>query len=341
MIRDRLRGEVDPLPAFEARVMRPPGLDGPVGVVRVYESSDTPHVVFSTGSVFVREGAGDTDAKKPGAMQRGNQRYEATEIRSRAQLIELAQRGELAAARVRALMDHRGRSPSLVEERLGLMFERGSQQEWVPVAKDGFGSVIVRVAPYTIGSRFLGWATAAEGFSATLSAAETLGKWKGLTHDWAKPYVEGVSVAIGPIDGIYQHDSLGKPLGTEARVALEANGVAGAALHLEKADLRPRVGVFELADAFVVPPIEAALQVLQEGEFLGRALCQIDFIALDRAVGLEEPSANPAQHVVSMSDLTLPADPDEIKAVARLGTTRLGRSAGLHTWDEPRGMHQL
>jgi hypothetical protein len=76
--------------------------------VRVYESSDTPHVVVSTGSVFVREGAGDTDARKPGTMKRGDKKYEATEIRSRAQLIELAQRGEAAAARVQALMDHRG-----------------------------------------------------------------------------------------------------------------------------------------------------------------------------------------------------------------------------------------
>ena len=58
MIRDRLHGEVDPLPAFEARVMHPPGMDTPIGVVRVYESSDTPHIVVSTGSVFVREGAG-------------------------------------------------------------------------------------------------------------------------------------------------------------------------------------------------------------------------------------------------------------------------------------------
>src|SRR4051812_10734728 len=32
-VRDRLRGEIDPLPAFEARVMR--HADGPVGVVRV------------------------------------------------------------------------------------------------------------------------------------------------------------------------------------------------------------------------------------------------------------------------------------------------------------------
>lgn len=48
-VRDRLRGEIDPLPAFEAKVLEHP--DGRVGVVRVYESTDTPHVALATGAV--------------------------------------------------------------------------------------------------------------------------------------------------------------------------------------------------------------------------------------------------------------------------------------------------
>jgi hypothetical protein len=239
-------------------------------------------------------------------------------------------------------MDYRGRSPSLVESEIGLVFQRVGEHEWQPVANQTFGSVIARIAPYTLPARFRGWATTAEGFSATLQAAETLAKTSGLSADWAKPYVDGVSVAIGPIDGIYQKDVIGKPLGTEARVAVEANGVVGAALHLQEPDapgLRPSMGVFELADAFVVPPIEAALQVLQRGEFLGRAQCQIDFIALGAIVGLEYPSASASYHVEVAGDITLPADSEEIRRVARLGATRLGRSARLATWDEPRGMH--
>jgi predicted HTH transcriptional regulator len=72
MIRNRLRGEVDPLPAFEARTMRLAGADTPVGVVRVYESADTPHIIVSSGAVFVREVAGDTDVaaeRKPGTAR--------------------------------------------------------------------------------------------------------------------------------------------------------------------------------------------------------------------------------------------------------------------------------
>jgi predicted HTH transcriptional regulator len=71
-VRDRLRGEIDPLPAFEAKTIKHG--DGPIGVVRFYEPADTPHVAISSGAVFVREAAGKSDAsdpKKPGGGTRG------------------------------------------------------------------------------------------------------------------------------------------------------------------------------------------------------------------------------------------------------------------------------
>jgi Putative DNA-binding domain len=55
-IRDRLRGEVDPMPPFAAAEWTTP--DGPIGIVRVYESTDTPHMVRRTGAVYVREQGG-------------------------------------------------------------------------------------------------------------------------------------------------------------------------------------------------------------------------------------------------------------------------------------------
>jgi hypothetical protein len=92
MVRDRLRGEVDAMPAFEAKALRPAGMEGPVGVVRVYESVDTPHIVVSSGAVFVREVAGDTDVRK-----RGRRKYEAnpmerSALRSRPEADLLSQR---------------------------------------------------------------------------------------------------------------------------------------------------------------------------------------------------------------------------------------------------------
>jgi hypothetical protein len=100
-IRARLRGEIDPLPAFEARVIQ--HADAPVAVVRVYESSDTPHVVLRSGAVFVREPAetrNAADPKRSGGGSRAERAYQATRIRSRQQILELAERGRHANARV-------------------------------------------------------------------------------------------------------------------------------------------------------------------------------------------------------------------------------------------------
>jgi hypothetical protein len=343
MIRDRLRGEVDPLPAFEAKTMRVPGMNGPIGVVRVYESSDTPHIVIRSGSVFVREVAGDTDAAaplQPGTTQRERRRYEATQIGSRAQLIDLAQRGGVAAARVHALLDYRTRPPSLVEDHIGLAFELVGEQHWQPLFTQDHGSIFVRVAPYTGSERFQGWATTAEGAAAAIAAAETLATVRGLGNDFAKPAPSGVTVDVRPVVGTFHRDAGGKPLWARARTAIESAGVVGVALDLQAADqLRPSMGVFELADKLIVPAIEAALGMLEAGGFLGRALCRIDFVALGQVFGLEWANAHPSLHSHTESDLTLPADADETKAVARLATTALGRSAGLPTWDEPTGLH--
>jgi Putative DNA-binding domain len=343
LIRDRLRGEVDPLPAFEAKTMRLPGLDGAIGVVRVYESSDTPHIVIRSGSIFVREVAGDTDAvapRKPGTTKRDRQRYEATQIRSRAQLIDLAQRGEVAAARVRALLDYRARPPTLVEDHLGLTFELVGEQHWQPRARQDRGSIFVRVAPYTGSERFQGWATTAGGAAAVIAAAEALSNVQGLAKDFAKPTMSGVTVSVRAVEGSYHRDAGGKGLWAAARTAIESAGVVGVALDLQATEeLRPSMGVSEFADAMVVPPIEAALGVLEGGGFLGRALCRIDFVALGRVLGLGWANARASLHSHTESDPTLPADADEIKAVARLAATALGRSAGLPAWDEPRGLH--
>ncbi len=92
-LRHKLRAEVDPLPPFAAEWRESGGET--IGVVRVAESSDTPHVVKKTGSIYVREPGG----KRPIAPV-GDQRM----------LLELARRGE----RARQIAARRpGESPDL------------------------------------------------------------------------------------------------------------------------------------------------------------------------------------------------------------------------------------
>ena len=85
-VRQRLEGHVDPLPSFAAAVTE---LDAKkIGIVRVYESADTPHIL-SDGSVVVREPAQDSKLRK---------RYEPAPVRSHYELLQLAQRGRDARA---------------------------------------------------------------------------------------------------------------------------------------------------------------------------------------------------------------------------------------------------
>jgi Putative DNA-binding domain len=341
ILRDRLRGEVDPLPSFEARVMRLP--EGSVGVVRVYESSDTPHVLLQSGSVLVREAAGEEDvnrAKRPGSKARGRRIYEAAKIRSRAQLIELAQRGEAAARRARDLLDPASPLP-LVSGALGLEFI-ATPDGVEPVTADDFGWVFVRVAPYTLPPRFRAWSTTADAAGAVLDAAEALSKRRGLGNTWIDPQVAGCSVRVPLESGARHRDALGMSLNAEARLAADGAGVVGAALSLAVPGtaLHGRsIGVFELAQEFVAPVIEAALAVLKQGEFLGRALCEIDLVGLGDVFFLEQGIKDVARYVPVSCDLTLPADSDEVEAAARLATCALGRSGGMLTWDAPIGAH--
>jgi hypothetical protein len=59
-IRDRLTNEVDPVPPFAAAGHNTS--DGPIAVVRVYESTDTPHLIRRTVAVYVREQGGKRPA---------------------------------------------------------------------------------------------------------------------------------------------------------------------------------------------------------------------------------------------------------------------------------------
>jgi hypothetical protein len=99
------------------------------------------------------------------------------------------------------------------------------------------------------------------------------------------------------------------------------------------------MGTRILADRIVVPPLEAALGMLEQGGFLGRALCYVDFVGLGSVLGLEHPAGAAAFHVSAECEVSLPSDPDELKTAARSTTAALGRSAELPTWDSPASPH--
>ena len=253
--------------------------EGPVAVIRVYESSDAPHIALANGAVYVREVAGVRDAANPkrsGAGAVSDRHYEAVKLGSRAELLELADRGRAAEARVAHLLNTGVISP--VVAKLGLRFIV-DQDGWRPHADD-HGLVHVRIAPYTLSPRFRGWATTLDAAGSVRVAAETLADCHGLMPDWVTPEPAGATISVAHTksphgDGFHQTSA-------QARVAVDGAGVAGASLQLGRLDpsqsFPKRFLVDEIADQMILPVIQAAANVLSAGEFVGRSRCQIDLV---------------------------------------------------------------
>jgi hypothetical protein len=339
-VRDRLHHEIDPLPAFEARVVQ--HRDGPVGVVRVYESSDTPHVVLRSGSVFVREAAGVGDASAPrqsGSGRRRERAYEVAVIRSRAQLLGLSERGREASERVDRLLDP-WRPLPLMAAGVGLSFAQVDEHVVQPRYTSERASIVVRLVPYTLAPRFRGWATTTRGAASVVRALEDLADIHGMGPDWAKPDPSGAWSNVGNNVDPRHTNSSGNPLETCYRVVVDGAGVVGAAFELgppkpRSDDMRP-VKLDQLADGYIRPVVKAAAAVLTEGEFLGRARCHIDLVRLGTALKLwDQVQSSGAGWVPVATDLPLPATEEDIASVALRAAYAYGRSAGLRAWDPP------
>lgn len=336
-VRDRLRGEIDPLPPFEARVMEHDSSH--IGVVRVYESSDTPHVAIRTGSVFVREVAGVRDATKtgkPGAGRHGERTYEIAQIRNRAQLLELAARGRAAAERAAGLVDPAHPLP-LVSSHLPFKLEALPRRGFQPVPSHK-PAIVVRMVPLTLAPRFQGWATTADCASALLSGVEQLSKRSGLSNDWVDPDPSGAAVAVPLEEGTVHADGAGLPLAATAHLVLDAAGVAGAALSLAPPDDERRrswLRANQLVDLVRLPML-AAGGLLYAGEFLGRTWCQIDLVGLSRAFLIERggDTGGPLW-MPTNGELSLPAEYDQIDALAQKAANAFCRGAGVPAWDSP------
>ena len=127
-------------------------------------------------------------------------------------------------------------------------------------------------------------------------------------------------------------------LGAVARVVIDEAGIAGASLELEPpSDERRRrwLRLSELASDLIHPVVVAAAKLLAEGEFLGRARCQIDLVGIGRAFLLEEGGREGIGRpwIPSAGDLILPLDSRQTEALALRSANAYGRSAGIHAWD--------
>jgi hypothetical protein len=298
-IRHRLRAQIDPLPPFAATVFP---LDGKeIGVVRVFESSDTPHLVIATGSIPVRE---------PGGTRN---------VRDRSELIDLARRGEearaLAADRLRTLPYVQGQLDSgrvaqgekvreIIVRAAPLTRPAGLADR---VLSTSFGIAAQKIAndlfpeppPPDPAYRMTDLLLAQRGFSATISQAGS--------HNRASVIVDAEGVLVGRLE--YPRPP------APVRAALTPQSV--------EADLRSL--------------LTAVVKLCSQLDAHGRAVCDLLFRGYEGVEFLHQRAGSrPIQddEIEISGEITLPPDSEEIGQLARKWGNELARSTGLEVWQE-------
>jgi hypothetical protein len=306
---------VDPVPAFAATVMTHKPTGRRVGLIRVYESSDTPHVMRN-GQVFVRSVAQDRRAERA---------YRARGIETQAGLLALANRGRSGVEEAR----HRfqpDRAP-LAAAHVGLSSSH--------LATMTEGIVGLRAVPVT-GARLADWGVSRRCLVALDRGARTLAGASQAEVPTVRAHASGIAVTAKSLDllgiGPVERDGV-------ALVGTDAAGLVVAAMQFNNwQPPRPKsaIDLDGVRDLIVAPLLDAVVDVLVAGELFGRVLLEVRFGHLSHVVELEGPGGPrgiPTDLAIG-GELALPMGPDEASRHKLLDDWRsdIGRAAGFLTF---------
>jgi hypothetical protein len=335
-VRDRIRGRLDPLPPFEARTIAVAGRD--VGVVRVYESADTPIVHVDSGAIYVREPAGDRDTQGKTRSDRSagaQRRWGVAQIRNQHDLAELHRRGEAARDRVSQLFVP-GSGHEITERDLGLEFHPVAGRRLQAATTDTMPSVIIRAAPLTRTAWFEGWARsklAADGASkalADLTGHQTVSR---------TPRGQGVVVHANLVTQLSKYAGRGSITG-HATVTVDAAGLVGARVALHPPDDIDvgEASVAGLREKLFEPPLRSLAQMLEEAGILGRTRVHYWVLALTAVtkVEYEDQYARQAPGPLPVEvEIALPlaaGAADDVTRAADDAVRTYARACGFETW---------
>ncbi|MDQ3092820.1 MAG: ATP-binding protein [Actinomycetota bacterium] len=255
VVRQRMEGHVDPLPSFAAAVAE---LDGTrIGVIRVYESADTPHIL-SDGSVVVREPAQDARLRKLGV-------YEPAPIRSHHELLQLAQRGREA----RAAADRRfaERELPLVDAMLQITSTNAATAARVSrTITANAPALVVRLAPLTVTRRWTGWAVSEAAVDQLQAAVDALAG-PDAERDEPRPSARGFAVAAKEPRPEPWTPRANIHVSRRATAVADAGGVVGIRLGF---DLHERGGLVHYQRTLTAGAIRDLV-----GEILGQAVARL------------------------------------------------------------------
>jgi hypothetical protein len=297
-----LRKECDPLPPFVAGMFE---LDGKsIAVLRVFESTDAPHIVRGSGAVYVRSSKG----KEP--------------VDDHGTLLALARRGAEAEAVARARLV----GQPLIQQTLVPPDLDPRQVARFPDEKHVV--VHVRAAPLTVTPQFVDWPISADGGAQVcLAAAEEL-----------LPSERGQAQVAAAARGAIARKSIPPTLlqGTmHALVVADSGGVVAASLRraTEEGDW---VDPEHIHHSLIRPLLEAIVKMLSSAEAYGRAVSDT-WICVPGNVGVEgsrlrnEPGTAREIHIAG--ELTIPADDDEVGALGAQWEREFARHFGIRRWE--------
>jgi len=331
-VRQRLEGQLDPLPSFAADVIRFGDLS--VGVVRVYESTDTPHILLADGSIVVREPAQDAKLRKRG-------KYEATPIRSHFELAQLAQRGRLAEENAQLRFGQR-KLPFL-ENSLRLRWAPSAFPSGESKTFTGEGpAVILRAAPLSLSARWREWAVSGLGVDAMRRIATSILSDDADTEA-PVPHPTGVAVTAQGTDWVKWVPGGHRSFRRVGTAAVDGGGAIGIRLGFEIVKGSGLVYDWrELADdgelEVILEPLLGALEVaLADAEHLGRYLVHLDWLRMGELFRIEpqyEGKGEPPSHLPGGGLLTVDGlgDRTERSELVRRWGEEFLRSSGIAVW---------
>lgn len=296
-----LAAEVDPLPPYLAAVRQIKGTA--ILVVRVFESADTPHLLRTTGALVVRTTRG-TEA-----------------VTDQRLLLELARRGEEALLRA---MSTRIASDLITRE-----LTTPDHPPDIAVGDTGI-AVTVRAALLTLAPQFSDWAIRREAAETAVNAAGQLAARVGIAINANEPDPRG--------RGVVARWRGGHHYPVEGTVAIDAGGTIGARLGRDpigeegSPNRLDRLSLGAIHQRHVLPLVESVCDVFNRAEATGRSTWRLD-VTLPPNYRIEGTARTPRRFFAS-AQLTLPADDDAQRSLARQWSREYARESGLPEWHD-------
>lgn len=298
-IRHKLRSQVEPLPPFAARAFE---LNGHViGVIRVFESTDTPHIVIGNGSVPVRESGGIRN------------------IESHAELVELARRGE----RARADAERR------LQELPYVYSELDTSSSGSTVPRQGY---VVRATPLTRPEGFADRILSTSFGSTARETARDL--FPGPPFANPRHRVETFSLGQRGFNVTSHQEGAHE----RSSVIADAGGVVVARIERPKplqphgTQLRP-----ESVEGEIIPLLQAVAHLFEKLDSHGRAVCDLLVNGFAGAGFTHQRAGSDvlqSDWIHIGGEITMPPDQEEIMELAHGWVNELARAAGLQVWQD-------